>query len=414
MAYSNPAERLCYFVFAAVAVVCTSAVTAQAADTIVKQAGEPRYAGVAQLVVELKIGATSVPEEYQFGGPSEILQQRDGSIIVLDWVGGLSALGAPIVRRYDANGKFLRKIWDARASRLEYGHITGLAELPDGRILISDIRNNRIVLYSATGESLGAWPHAPYAYPTRGGERLRVGPDGTVYLRFEQGRFPELVETAIARLRPDGTLIDILKPPLLPGPNPPRLTSVDEVRRARCTRMVPYWPRPLWTLNRTGEFITAAQDRYAIDVRSGSRVTSIRRNVAAVPVSPEERADQRTYTLEALRACGTFDGEMPAVPTTKPFFRQMKVYGDGRIWAWLSTPSERFDPPARAVSSTVQPLRWREPALFDVFEPDGTYVGQVSVPYEVRLLAVRGDTAWGTTPENGVQMVVRYRIDWKQ
>jgi hypothetical protein len=197
MAYSTASNRcISWFLLAAFACShnpATDAPRAQATDTIVKQAGQPRYATVAQLVPELKIGAASGPEEYQFGGPSEILQQRDGSIIVLDGVGGLSALGPPIVRRYNANGKFLRKIWDARASRLEYGHITGLAELPDGRILISDIRNNRIVLYSATGESLGAWAHASYGYPTRGGERLRVGSDGNVYLRFHHGRFGNLV-----------------------------------------------------------------------------------------------------------------------------------------------------------------------------------------------------------------------------
>jgi hypothetical protein len=387
-------------------------VMAQAADTIVRLAGAPRYPGVAVLVPELKIGAASGSEEYLVGEPSEILQQRDGSVIVLDWSGGL--LGAPMVRRYDANGKFLRKIWDGRTSQLEYGRISGLAELPDGRVLISDIRHNRIVVYSATGESMGAWPHAAYPYPLRATQRLRVGPDGTVYLMFVTGNPPrEAGEPAIARLRPDGTLIDVLKPPVLPGSNPPRLTAVDEVRRARCTFTVRYWPRALWTLNRTGEFITATQDRYAIDVRSGNRVTSIRRNVAVVPISPEERAEQRTYTLEALRACGTFDGEVPEVPATKPFIKFIQVHADGRIWAGLFTPSERFDPPVRAVSSTVQPLRWREPTLFDVFEPDGSYVGQVAVPHEIRLLDVRGNTAWGTTRENNVQLVVRYRIEWK-
>jgi hypothetical protein len=59
------------------------------------------------------------------------------------------------------------------------------------------------------------------------------------------------------------------------------------------------------------------------------------------------------------------------------------------------------------------PLLWREPVLFDVFEPDGTYVGQVGFPDNTTIHAMRGDHAWGVQRDaDGVESVHRFRITW--
>ncbi len=392
-----------------------SMLQAQRSDTIVKLARAPRYAGVAALIPDLKIGVLEGDEAYLFGGPSEILLQRDGSLVVLDWSG--DGMATAVLRRYDGTGRFLRKVGGRGSGPGEYLSPTGLAELPDGRLLLGDSRNGRINVYSASGESVGAWHARAYGAVIRGAEWLKVGPNGNAYLRFTLPRNPNAGSpVAIVRFRADGTVADTLMPPELPSNVAPRLTATGAGGRGSFSRSVPYWPRSLWTLNPQGYFVTAVNGRYAIDVRQANQVVSIRRDVAPVPISAEERKEQRDFVGDWLRFYGTFSGTVPDVPRTKPFFKFITTFHDGRIWASLSTPSERFEPPPHLVGGRTLPaVRWREPTLFDVFESDGTYVGQVAVPYDVVFVGARGDVAWGwTRAELDVPIVVRYRISWRR
>src|SRR5688572_27021186 len=137
-----------------VTVLAPALTSAQRADTIVKTAGAARYRGVATLVPEVRIGMVDGPPEYLFGGPSRILALRSGSIAVIDWAGDL---GDPIVRRYDAQGKFLGNLGRVGEGPGEYRGPTGLAEMPDGRIVLSDPRLRRVTLYAPTGAVDTVW-----------------------------------------------------------------------------------------------------------------------------------------------------------------------------------------------------------------------------------------------------------------
>jgi len=59
-------------------------------------------------------------------------------------------------------------------------------------------------------------------------------------------------------------------------------------------------------------------------------------------------------------------------------------------------------------------LRYREPVMLDVFEPDGRYMGAVRPPEGFSVSpepVIRGDTVWAVTRgELDVASVVRYRI----
>jgi hypothetical protein len=122
----------------------------------------------------------------------------------------------------------------------------------------------------------------------------------------------------------------------------------------------------------------------------------------------------------------------PEIPRSKTPITRLRVGLDGRIWVQLATPSEKFDPSTapqppvvslgggRAGGSAAgnptpsRRVSWREPQLFDVFEPDGTYVGQVSVGFDVTIHATRGDFVWGVVRDgDGVESVHRFRIGWR-
>ena len=59
-------------------------------------------------------------------------------------------------------------------------------------------------------------------------------------------------------------------------------------------------------------------------------------------------------------------------------------------------------------------IRFTEPAAFDVFSPDGKYLGRVQTPRSFRTRPeplVRGDHVWAVTRDDlDVARVVRFRI----
>lgn len=62
----------------------------------------------------------------------------------------------------------------------------------------------------------------------------------------------------------------------------------------------------------------------------------------------------------------------------------------------------------------MPPLRWREPVVFDVFDPDGRYLGEVRAPEGFSLNPspyIRGDRVWAVVrDELDVSYVVRFRV----
>ena len=107
----------------------------------------------------------------------------------------------------------------------------------------------------------------------------------------------------------------------------------------------------------------------------------------------------------------------PEIPRIKPPYKDLRVGEDGTIWVHLSMPGERYlpDPPAGASPGGRAVLpQWREPAVYDVFEPDGRYIGRVSRPTAVTMLRMTRDRVWGSMRnEDDVEIVKRFRIDWR-
>ena len=77
-------------------------------DTIVRNAGTPRFATTAQLREDISIGAENMGNQYLLENVIAILPARDGTIWVLDGSG--PTLAGTSLRRYDAKGKFLTRI----------------------------------------------------------------------------------------------------------------------------------------------------------------------------------------------------------------------------------------------------------------------------------------------------------------
>ena len=390
---------------------------AQRSDTIVKVAGPPRYSGKATLTLELTIGSRDGSPDYSFNALNEVAIGRDGSMYVRDFQ--TLPRTAPTVRQYDGDGRFVRRIGRSGQGPGEYNAPAGIALLPDGRIAILDASPRRINLYSSTGEFVAAWRLPLYTMTAGSGGKLGVDTAGTLYLHTSGS--PRTVGEPrlgmIVRLSDRAVVLDTVLAPL-----------------SGTAAIGPYWPRAHFSESPFGYIVSAVATRYAFEILAppatsasprsvgsapiprwapGDPVVSIRRDVPAVRLSSEEHADHVEHARGDQHSPETPRYE---VPRQKAPFSELMVALDGRIWTRVAVPSERYDPPAEPnlVGRVVRPVSWREPVVYDVFEPSGVYLGQVGVPYGTTLLAMRGDTVWARiTDADGVPLLRRFRIAWR-
>jgi hypothetical protein len=381
-----PASALVFLAIAA------SASFAQRKDTVVKTVDRPLHAGVATLQAERRIGSADGADEYLFGRISLVAVGPDGSIYAYD-------TQVPALRKYDVNGKYVKDLGRKGAGPGEYHEITGLAVLRDGRVAALDRGNARVNLYTPDGAPAtqilkGALPSSVSSM-----NMLMADTADRLYMRAIAGRErpPRILWI---RASSTGTIIDTLQVSMLASY---LLTGTGP--RASVTRPVPYAPEMSAAASPLGFLVTGVSSRYAFELPAadGRSVVSVRRSVAPIPIPAQVRDALRDAVIASMRKDvpgWTWNG--PPVPSVQPSFGRIEVGSDGRIWVAL---------PIAAYSGVAQPgqlLTW------DVFEPTGIYVGQVSAPLNISVHVRRGDHVWGVeTDASDVQRVVRYRIVWK-
>ncbi len=124
--------------------------------TIVSNAGGGLWGAGEAWTVEpdLLIGTAEGDPDYQFGQIAGLDVDDEGRIYVLDQQ-------ARQVRVFDAGGRFVRSVGRAGSGPGELSQTAGpLFAGPDGTILVPDIMNQRINLYSVDGEPAGSVPLA--------------------------------------------------------------------------------------------------------------------------------------------------------------------------------------------------------------------------------------------------------------
>ena len=373
------------------------------------------------LVPELTIGELEGADEYLLGDVQSLTVAGDGTIYLFD--GQAKAL-----RTYGPDGAYLGSIGREGGGPGEYKQPDGgLAVLPDGRILLRDPGNARINIYSRDGETLGALPirggwftSLPLYTDTAGRvyHRTTVNPEAPV----DQRRQGLLV------FGEEGAQDDTLVAPDF-GFEPPELSvqGGSEGRRISMSRGVPFAPDERWTFHPHGYFVHGISNRYAFDLLRPGGVLRIEREASAVPVDPDEKAAQQEQVEASFRGVDPgWRWNGPPIPDTKPPYVDLMAGQDGRIWVQVSQPGERIPEeeraeaegpavrgPGGATRANTAP-RWREPMAFDVFEPDGRYLGRVRTPRGFSRYptpTIRGDRVWGIMrDEMGVQYLVRWRV----
>ncbi len=366
--------------------------------TIVRTLSGSVWGTEATLVPEVSIGELEGRDEYLFGQIGSLAVDGDRNVYVFD-------TQALHVRVFDADGTYITTLGREGEGPGEFGRAEAIAVLPDGRLLVRDPGNMRVQVFDPASGTEEWEYNSGNTY--RPGAPLYTDVRGRTFLH--QSKYDIVIV-----LGPDGTHLDTLPEPTM---DYERVIVRAEAESGSVTSPVPFTPRFFWAVHSSGHFLTGLSWDYRIDLARHDGVLRIERAYDPVPVSGEERAYQRESLVRMVRFSvpdWTWDG--PRIPDHKPVFNQLLTGRDGRIWVRLTTSGRRVENENHNPENPFsEPVAWRESTRYDVFEPDGTYLGVVVPPDDFAPspdpVFVR-DHVWAVTVDDlGVQRVVRYRIE---
>ena len=278
-----------------------------------------------------------------------------------------------------------------------------------------DPLNNRIRIYGPGPGRTDTWSyrHEAFVLPFK---PLFVDRLGRLIVAAPRSSEPGEVVEQVAVLDAGGVQRETLVPPHGDF-DPPSVEVHVPVLGRSVTSPVPLTARRYWTLNPDGRFIAGVSTDYRIDVQRHDGVLRIERIYEPVAVPEAERDYYRDDTTRGMRRSQPdWDWNGPPVPDTKPAYRGLAAGRDGRIWVRLWTaahPEENVDhDPGDPRSEAVT---WPSPLRYDVFEPDGTYLGAVNPPEgfaDYPQPVFDGDDVWAVTRDAlDIERVVRFRLE---
>lgn len=362
-------------------------------DTVVVRTSSGRiWTAEGRLEEELRIGAIDGPEEFVFGDVTELVPDASGGVYVFD-------RQVPALRHYDHEGRFVGTLGHEGAGPGEYRAIVGMAMRHDGRLMVHDAQNRRINLYAPDGSPAGQWPVNSGLFID---QSLMVDSLGqafvkTVTIPRPGDPPPPPPPIGLIHLDAAGRLVDTVYAPRISGE--PLPTGA------------PLATEKVWAFHPCG-MVVGVNRSYEFEIRhpDGS-VTRVVRDYEPVELSKDEwEAHEARRRWEIARE-GLSAQHAEATPHVKPAYQSFRVDQDCRIWVRKYMPAvpRRAEDPATSAAPPAFPFD--EPVAFDVFEPDGDYLGAVVVPPRTTIHWFGSDLLYGIRRgASDEQYVVRLRL----
>jgi hypothetical protein len=264
------------------------------------------------------------------------------------------------IRVFDANGIHIRTVGRQGEGPGEFNRVIGMDWGPDGHLWLADPSNNRLSVVDTAGVFVAS-------HPTIGGIMVMPWPGGFDDSGFfyTYGIDPTVEDDfALVMVRYDADLqpIDSVAPPEFPGER-----QYFELRNEDSWMMtgVPYTPSLEWHLTREGTYWAGLTGVYHIFQLSwqGDTLRSIRRDYEPLPVTAAD-LDQAREGLEWFTDAGG-KPDWSRIPSRKPAFEEFMFDDEGNLWVQMVAEGDL------------------EGRLFDVFDPQGRYLGEVILPFPV-------------------------------
>ena len=368
------------------------------------------YATIAPEPV-LSIGAIDGPAEVLFGRIASVTVDGEGNLIVAD-----AQMGE--IRIFDASGAHLQTIGASGEGPGEFRGLAGAWRAADGAIVAADSRFRRITRFGPEGDLVAT---AALQGP---GERPRIrairlaGP-GKFLSRVESLNLPSLdgafsLEDALESISDplgsraeylvrhdlEGALIDTVA--TVPGQATRTSARGSGANISIEVMRVPFSPAPAATASLDGRMAVTTGRSYEFSVYDPAGALE---RIVRLAEEPSVRTDAhleawiRGFTggrepmddAQVAAALRRYS-EMP-LPERLPAWNSLLIADGGRIWA------RRFA------------MQGAETVPRDVFSPDGSFMGQVAAPANLRIQHIAGGRLTViSTDELGVQRVEVYEL----
>jgi hypothetical protein len=379
------------------------------ADTIIARVeGQVPVSSLRTMTAMMQI-APSIDDTSLFAQISEIDVDQANRIWVFDFQSSQLFL-------FDSTGALVRRIGRRGQGPGEFASGGGLVILPDTGAAVWDSRNSRISFFTAAGDFRTSWP-TPAGFSTS--NALYIDTSGTLYLRrpVTPPREGEILgRMGLVPLKDGGEFADSLLPVDLPVTRD-TYVAVSPDGSGRSSTGSSFAPNYYWDWHPDGYFVAGHGGRYEIIIeRPGAKPVVIRRIATPVPITADERDEEKEFITWNMRQTQpSWSWTAGALPDTKAPLTGITVTRDGNIWARVAVPSELIP------ENELQPRREKGPpvrkfrgtgAIYEVFAPNGRFLGRVPMPPRTTMFQADGDYFWGISRnEDDLPSVVRFRLN---
>jgi hypothetical protein len=351
----------------------------------------------------LRLGTLEGDGPESFGRVASLAAGPDGRVYVADGQ-------AMEVRVFGPDGSFLRSFGRRGEGPGEFEAVDGVALGPEGTVYVRDPRLARVSRFDpGSGELLDSFPLERTFMIFSAGTTLWVDDEGRVWdkilLNLDVG---EPDRHALVRYPPIGGEPDTL---ILGEREAPRVLAVDSDGNPRVGLRIPFSASAEFVVAPDGRSAWGIGDDYVITVRGpgGDTLRAFGRSLEADRVTSSEAEAARATLREQVRdlapSATLQDYDLPGV---KPLFDEVVADRTGHWWVrrfrWARPDSQEPSGAEDQSSSESEPYR------YDVFEPEGRFLGTVEIP-EMRVMVIgRHFVAGVETDELGVEYVAVYEL----
>lgn len=332
-----------------------------------------------QVVEEVRIGRADGEGPDLFGRINSLAVDPGGRIWVLD-------AQAQELRVFGPDGEYIRTVGRKGGGPGEFAQAIKVELGPDGNIWVMDPQNNRHSVFDTAGtylegkHALGGFVILPW--PGRFDRQGRYY--SPVPMRGEVFRWALVMHDAAYQP------VDTLEPPRDP-------IEREDFRSGdgRISARVPFSGTLIWQLSPDGTIWALVTDQYRLFelTPDGDTLRTITRDFTPLPVTAADRESIHERLKWFTDQGGRIDPSK--VPDTKPPVGRFFLDDADHIWVQVTTPAEEDNG-----------------RVFDVFDPDGRYLGAVRLPFTLLSVPIfrNGALYAVTTDELEVPYVVRARI----
>lgn len=348
---------------------------------------------------DLMVGTATGEPEYQFGQIAGIDVDAEGRIYVMDQQ-------AREVRVFGPDGEFVVAMGKAGSGPGELSQAAGPVFVAGDTVVVPDVMQQRITLYTAAGDPAGSRP-----LPMAGG----------IAVKWMEAPNHDLIQQAMVMAFPGQENVDPKNLLVRRSPTGEVIDTLHEMPIGRSVSFTGNTPNitmfesePMWTIGPDGRLYTGVNSEYSLRVHgsNGDVVRIVRMPFERRSITEGDQAEFRRIVRGLWQEQGMPPDALEMMSQALNFADFYPAYAnilggpEGSLWVQrLQTPEEIRE---QGENFDIQDLG---SATWEIFNEEGQLLGTIRMPTRFTPLAFIGEALYGVSRDDmDVQYVTRLRL----